>query len=35
MLRYEVELSDREALEGLLQGLGTVDGVYEAYRLVL
>jgi GTP pyrophosphokinase len=35
LLRYEVELSDREALEGLLQGLGTVDGVYEAYRLVL
>jgi len=35
LLRYEVELSDREALEGLLLGLGTVDGVYEAYRLVL
>ncbi len=35
LLRYEVELSDREALEGLLQGLGSVDGVYEAYRLVL
>jgi len=35
LLRYEVELSDRDALEGLLLGLGSVDGVYEAYRLVL
>ncbi len=35
LLRYEVELSDREALEGLLLGLGSVDGVYEAYRLVV
>jgi GTP pyrophosphokinase len=35
LLRYEVELSDREALEGLLQALGSVDGVYDAYRLVL
>jgi guanosine-3',5'-bis(diphosphate) 3'-pyrophosphohydrolase len=35
LLRYEIELSDREALEGLLQGMREVDGVYEAYRLVL
>jgi len=35
LLRYEIELSDKEALEGLLQGLQSIDGVYEAYRLVL
>ena len=35
LLRYEVELSDRESLEGLLNGVRTVDGVYDAYRLVL
>lgn len=35
LLRYEIELSDKEALEGLLQKLQSIDGVYEAYRLVL
>lgn len=35
LLRYEIELSDKEALEGLLQSLRTIDGVYEAYRLVV
>jgi len=35
VLRYEIELSDREALEGLLNGLRDIDGVYDAYRLVL
>jgi GTP pyrophosphokinase len=35
LLRYEIELSDKEALEGVLQGLQSIDGVYEAYRLVL
>ncbi len=35
LLRYEIELSDKEALEGLLQGLQGIDGVYEAYRLVV
>ncbi len=35
LLRYEIELSDREALEGLLQGIRQVDGVYDSYRLVL
>ena len=35
LLRYEIELSDRDALETLLGGLRTVDAVYDAYRLVL
>jgi GTP pyrophosphokinase len=35
LLRYEIELSDREALEHLLGGLRAIDGVYDAYRLVL
>ena len=35
LLRYEIELSDRDALEGLLSGVRVVDGVYDAYRLVL
>ncbi|MFV1971100.1 MAG: ACT domain-containing protein, partial [Acidimicrobiia bacterium] len=35
LLRYEIELSDREALEGVLSGLRDIDGVYDAYRLVL
>ena len=35
LLRYEIELSDREALETLLSGLRSVDAVYDAYRLVL
>ncbi len=35
LLRYEVELSDRDALEGLLGALRQVDAVYDAYRLVL
>jgi GTP diphosphokinase / guanosine-3',5'-bis(diphosphate) 3'-diphosphatase len=35
LLRYEIELSDRDALEGLLNGLRQVDAVYDAYRLVL
>jgi len=35
LLRYEIELSDREALEGVLAHLRTVEGVYDAYRLVV
>ncbi len=35
LLRYEIELSDREALEHLLTNLRTIDGVYDAYRLVV
>jgi len=35
LLRYEIELSDREALDALLGGMRTVDAVYDAYRLVL
>lgn len=35
LLRYEIELSDREALDTLLNGLRTVDAVYDAYRLVV
>lgn len=35
LLRYEIELSDREALEGVLASLRDIDGVYDAYRLVL
>ncbi|GMQ93132.1 MAG: GTP pyrophosphokinase [Acidimicrobiia bacterium] len=35
LLRYEIELSDREALEGVLSGLRDIDGVYDAYRLVV
>ena len=35
LLRYEIELSDKEVLEGVLSGLRDIDGVYEAYRLVL
>ncbi|MCL1598116.1 MAG: TGS domain-containing protein, partial [Actinomycetia bacterium] len=35
LLRYEIELSDREALESVLSGLRSIDGVYDAYRLVL
>jgi guanosine-3',5'-bis(diphosphate) 3'-pyrophosphohydrolase len=35
LLRYEIELSDREALEYVLVNLQTIDGVYDAYRLVV
>ncbi len=35
LLRYEIELSDREALESVLHGLQAVEAVYDAYRLVL
>ena len=35
LLRYEVELSDRDALDTLLNGLRGVDAVYDAYRLVI
>ena len=35
LLRYEIELSDKDTLEGLLSGLCEIDGVYDAYRLVL
>jgi GTP pyrophosphokinase len=35
LLRYEIELSDREALELVLGGLQKVEAVYDAYRLVL
>jgi GTP pyrophosphokinase len=35
LLRYEVELSDRKVLDSLLSGIRNVDGVYDAYRLVL
>jgi GTP pyrophosphokinase len=35
LLRYEIELSDREALEHVLSTLRSIDGVYDAYRLVV
>lgn len=35
LLRYEIELSDKEALDDVLSGLCDIDGVYDAYRLVL
>ena len=35
LLRYEIELSDREALEHVLESVRTIDGVYDAYRLVV
>ncbi len=35
LLRYEIELSDRETLEHVLTGLRSIEGVYDAYRLVL
>lgn len=35
LLRYEIELSDKQALEGVLAGLRDIDGVYDAYRLVV
>jgi len=35
LLRYEIELSDREALEHVLSNLRTIEGVYDAYRLVV
>ena len=35
LLRYEIELSDREALEHVLGDLRTIEGVYDAYRLVV
>ena len=35
LLRYEIELSDKDSLDTLLNGLRDVDGVYDAYRLVV
>ncbi|MEZ5176016.1 MAG: bifunctional (p)ppGpp synthetase/guanosine-3',5'-bis(diphosphate) 3'-pyrophosphohydrolase [Acidimicrobiia bacterium] len=35
LLRYEIELSDRDALEGVLSALRSVGAVYDAYRLVV
>lgn len=35
LLRYEIELSDREALESVLTAIREVEAVYDAYRLVL
>jgi guanosine-3',5'-bis(diphosphate) 3'-pyrophosphohydrolase len=35
LLRYEVELSDRDALEYLLGNVRAIEGVYDAYRLVV
>jgi len=35
LLRYEIELSDRDALDLVLNGLRNVEAVYDAYRLVL
>lgn len=35
LLRYEIELSDRDALESVLNALQSVEAVYDAYRLVL
>ncbi|MEN8238707.1 MAG: bifunctional (p)ppGpp synthetase/guanosine-3',5'-bis(diphosphate) 3'-pyrophosphohydrolase [Actinomycetota bacterium] len=35
LLRYEIELSDREALEHVLSNLRTIEAVYDAYRLVV
>ena len=34
ILRYQVELSDRGLLDRILRELATVDGVFDAYRLV-
>ena len=34
MLQFEVELSDRDQLEVALTALRSLDGVYDAYRLV-
>lgn len=35
LLRYEIELSDRDVLESVLSELRSVEAVYDAYRLVL
>ncbi len=35
LLRYEIELSDRDALELVLNALRGVEAVYDAYRLVV
>ena len=35
LLRYEIELSDKDSLDYLLNALRDVDGVYDAYRLVV
>jgi GTP pyrophosphokinase len=35
LLRYEIELSDRDSLEAVLNGVRGVEAVYDAYRLVL
>ena len=35
LLRYEIELSDRDALELVLGALQDIEAVYDAYRLVL
>jgi GTP pyrophosphokinase len=35
LLRYEIELSDRDALELVLNSLRGVEAVYDAYRLVV
>ena len=35
LLRYEVELSDRDSLEVVLNAIRGVEAVYDAYRLVL
>lgn len=34
MLRFEIELSDLEALGRAIDEIKAVDGVYDAYRLV-
>jgi hypothetical protein len=33
-LRYEVEMADATLLERVLSDLRTIDGVFDAYRLV-
>ncbi len=34
VLRYEIEISDAQALDGIVKELATIDGVFDAYRLV-
>ncbi|GBE24332.1 bifunctional (p)ppGpp synthase/hydrolase relA [bacterium BMS3Bbin02] len=34
VLRYEIEISDAQALDGIVKELAAIDGVFDAYRLV-
>lgn len=35
LLRYEIELSDRDVLESVLNAVRSVEAVYDAYRLII